>query len=56
MDRPREDWPAGTLRSPPPEPALLDVTVILLCMYTSMVDAFYSYGLMICSYSQYMKS
>ena len=22
-DRPREDWPAGTVRSPPPEPALL---------------------------------
>ena len=23
MDRPREDWPTGTVRSPPPEPALL---------------------------------
>ena len=23
MDRPREDWPAGIVRSPPPEPALL---------------------------------
>ena len=22
-DRPREDWPAGTVRSPPPEPAML---------------------------------
>ena len=22
-DRPREDWPAGTIRSPPPEPAML---------------------------------
>ena len=23
MDRPRQDWPTGTVRSPPPEPALL---------------------------------
>ena len=23
MDRPREDWPAGTVGSPPPEPALI---------------------------------
>ena len=23
IDRPREDWPAGTVRSPPPQPALL---------------------------------
>ena len=30
---------------------LLDVTVILLCTFESMVDASYSYGLMICSYS-----
>ena len=23
MDRPREDWPAGTVHSPPPKPALI---------------------------------